>query len=531
MVETKEARIYRLRWRTLATISVSILVLVLDTTVMNLALPTIQRQLNATSSELMWMVTAYTMILGALMLTSGSLGDRIGRGKVLRVGLIVFGIASVGAFLSSTPVQLIVCRLFMGAGAALIMPNTLSTITNIFPEKERAKAIGIWAGLNGLGIVLGPIIGGFMVQHFNWNSIFFINIPVVIVALILGQFFVPDTRDDKPRKLDILGNLLSLAGLAMLIYGLNTGGSRGWTDALVLGTIISSVVLIGLFIFWERRASQPLLDLGFFRNPRFSTGVGILIIIGLALNGVIYILTYYMQFVRGYNPFGAGVRFIPFAIGMLLGSVMAHRFVKRLGARLVLAVAFIGAAIVLIIMSLLKIESLYWQLGTEFVFLGLCLGSISATIADTIMGSLPKARAGIGSAVNTTFQMIAGSIGVAVLGGILSSIYKGHFLDSATTISGLPEQVVQKASDSVGIAISIANSGQLPENLANLLSQAAKQSFMDGWSIILITSGTIFVIGAMVVLKFLRSRQDTSVPEPVLRQDDKRKVELQGGKK
>jgi DHA2 family multidrug resistance protein-like MFS transporter len=264
MIETKEARIYRLRWRTLATISVSILVLVLDTTVMNLALPTIQRQLNATSSELMWMVTAYTMILGALMLTSGSLGDRIGRGKVLRVGLIVFGIASVGAFLSSTPVQLIVCRLFMGAGAALIMPNTLSTITNIFPEKERAKAIGIWAGLNGLGIVLGPIIGGFMVQHFNWNSIFFINIPVVIVALILGQFFVPDTRDDKPRKLDILGNLLSLAGLAMLIYGLNTGGSRGWTDALVLGTIISSVVLIGLFIFWERRASQPLLDLGFF---------------------------------------------------------------------------------------------------------------------------------------------------------------------------------------------------------------------------------------------------------------------------
>ena len=193
MIETKEARIYRLRWRTLATISVSILVLVLDTTVMNLALPTIQRQLNATSSELMWMVTAYTMILGALMLTSGSLGDRIGRGKVLRVGLIVFGIASVGAFLSSTPVQLIVCRLFMGAGAALIMPNTLSTITNIFPEKERAKAIGIWAGLNGLGIVLGPIIGGFMVQHFNWNSIFFINIPVVIVALILGQFFVPDT--------------------------------------------------------------------------------------------------------------------------------------------------------------------------------------------------------------------------------------------------------------------------------------------------------------------------------------------------
>jgi EmrB/QacA subfamily drug resistance transporter len=531
MVETKEARIYRLRWRTLATISVSILVIVLDTTVMNLALPTIQRQLNATSAELLWMVTAYTMMLGALMLTSGSLGDRIGRGKVLRAGLIVFGIASVGAFFSNTSVQLIVCRLFMGAGAALIMPSTLSTITNIFPERERGQAIGIWAGLNASGIVLGPIIGGFMVQHFNWNSIFFINIPVVIIALILGQFFVPDTRDERPRKLDIVGNILSLVGISMLIYGLNTGGSRGWTDAQVLGTIMGSVALIGLFIFWERRALQPLLDLSLFRNPRFSTCVGILIIIGLALNGVIYILTYYMQFVRGYNPFGAGVRFVPFAIGMLLGSIMAHRFVKRFDARRVLAVGFIGATIVLIIMSLLKIDSIYWQLGMEFFFLGLFLGSISASVTDTIMGSLPKARAGIGSAVNTTFQMIAGSIGVAVLGGILTSIYKAHFLETVTAISGLPQQVTQKASDSIGIAIGIANSGQLPANLANDLAQVAKQSFMDGWSVILTISGTIFVIGALVVLKFLRSRQNTLVQKPVIRQDDKPKAELQGGKK
>ncbi len=228
--ETKEARMYRLRWWTLVTIGISILVTILDTTVMNVALPTIQRQLNATGSDLLWMVNAYEMVLGALIITTGSLADRFGRGKLLRIGLLIFGISSLAAFLSRSPTQLIIARIFMGTGAATIAPCTLSTITNVFPAKERGQAIGVWAGLNAVGLALGPIIGGMLVQHFNWNSIFIVNIPVVIVALILGWFFVPDTKDSHPRKLDLLGNFLALAGLAALIYGLISAGSRGWTD-------------------------------------------------------------------------------------------------------------------------------------------------------------------------------------------------------------------------------------------------------------------------------------------------------------
>lgn len=260
MNEAKENRIYQQRWWTLTAISISLLVIVLDTTIMNVALPTIQKQLGATSSQLQWMVIGYTMMLGALLLTTGSLGDRIGRGKTLRAGLIVFGISSVCAFLSTTPTQLIIWRIFMGAGAALIMPSTLSTITNVFPQKERGQAIGVWAGLSAFGIALGPIIGGFLVQHFNWNSIFMINIPIVIIALILGWFFVPNTRDNQPRKLDIIGNLLSLTGLALLIYGLTTGGSRGWIDPTVLGPLFSSLVLLTSFIVWEKHTPYPLLD-------------------------------------------------------------------------------------------------------------------------------------------------------------------------------------------------------------------------------------------------------------------------------
>jgi EmrB/QacA subfamily drug resistance transporter len=511
--EAKENRIYQQRWWTLTAISISLLVIVLDTTIMNVALPTIQKQLGATSSQLQWMVIGYTMMLGALLLTTGSLGDRIGRGKTLRAGLIVFGISSVCAFLSTTPTQLIIWRIFMGAGAALIMPSTLSTITNVFPQKERGQAIGVWAGLSAFGIALGPIIGGFLVQHFNWNSIFMINIPIVIIALILGWFFVPNTRDNQPRKLDIIGNLLSLTGLALLIYGLTTGGSRGWIDPTVLGPLFSSLVLLTSFIVWEKHTPYPLLELNFFKNPRFSAGIGILVIIGLALNGVIYILTYNMQFVRGYDPFGAGLRFMPFAIGMLLGSVIANGFVKQFGPKAVMVTGFLGVAVVLIIMSFLKINSPYLQLGLELFFFSLFLGSIASSVTNVIMGSIPKAKAGIGSAICTTFQTVAGTVGVSVLGAILAGIYTANFILVATTIPELPSILVQKASDSIGVAIGIANSGRLPEILANALVQTAKISFMDGWKTVLFISSIIFAIGAFISLKYMPSRKETLMQE------------------
>ena len=511
--ETLAARIYRLRWWTLITISISVLVCILDMTVMNVALPTIQKQLGATSSQLLWMVNVYTMLSGSLMITSGGLGDRIGRGKMLTAGLVVFGLASLGAAFSGNPTQLIFCRVFMGAAEAMIMPSTLSTITNVFPEKERGQAIGVWAGLNALGVAMGPIVGGLMLSHFSWNSIFWINIPVVIIALTLGRFFVPDTRDSVPHKLDIIGNLLSLAGLASLIYGLINGGSRGWTDTLVLGALIGSLVIISLFILWERRVKEPLLDLRFFGNARFSTGIAILIIMGLALNGVMYVLTYYLQIIHGYTPLSAGLRFIPAAFGMLLGAISADKLVLRFGQKAVMTAGFIGTAAVLFVFSMLKVDSSFWLLGTEEAFFGVFLGFVVAPVTNIIMSNLPKEKTGLGSAINSSFRQIAGTLGVAVLGGILGSVYSSHFLKAAVNINSLPAVLVQKASDSVGVAMGIVRSGQLHGALADKLSLAAKDSFMDGWRVIMLICSCIFIVGAVIVLKFVPSRKEINTDD------------------
>ena len=506
MIEAREARIYRRRWWTLAAIALSILVIVLDATVMNVALPTIQRELNATNSQLLWMVNAYTMVFGALMLTTGSLGDRFGRAKILQAGVVVFGLSSIGAYLAGSATTLIIWRILMGAGAAMILPATLAIITNVFPEKERGKAIGVWAGLNAVGIALGPIIGGALVQHFNWNSIFLINIPVAVIALILGWFLIPDSRDSNPRKLDIVGNILSLAGLSALIYGLINGGSRGWTNPQVLGPLIGSVVIILIFVLWERRVSQPLLEIALFRNARFSAGIGVLIIMGLGLNGFQYVLTFYMQFVKGYNALGTGLRFLPLAMGILLGAVTADSAVKRLGTKWVMLLGFVGTAVMFIFISRFKIDSPFWQLGTELFFSALFLGYILAPVMDAIMGALPKAKAGTGSAVSTVFRMIAGAIGVAAMGAIVGSIYTSNFVKSAASISGLPAALSQKAGDSIGMALGIAKSGQLSPELAGSLAQTARQSFMDGWQTMAIISCAIFVVGAQVVLKFMPAR-------------------------
>ena len=512
-VANMKGRAYRLRWWTLAVISLSLLISILDCSVLNVALPTIQRELNATSSQLMWMVNAYTMVFGALMLTSGSLGDRIGRAKLLQAGIAVFGLASLGAFFSNSPNNLIVWRIVQGAGAAMLVPATLAIITDLFPKEERAKAIGIWAGIQGVGIALGPIIGGLLVQNFNWNSIFLINIPVAAIAFIAGWFLVPDSRDSQPRKLDVGGNLLVLAGLASLIYGLVNGLSKGWTDPQVVGTLIAAAVLIVAFVIWEKRLTQPLMELGFFRNARFSAGIISLIIMGLGLNGVNYVLTYYMQFVKGYSALETGLRYLPLAAGLLLGAVTTEKFEKQFGARTILSLGFIGSAIMIFTASRISIDTPFWQMGIEFLFLGLFLGFVMTAVTDAIMGAIPKAQAGIGSAMNSVFRTISGTIGVAVLGGIVSSIYGTNLLKLTGSISELPASIAKTASDSIGVALGIAGSGKLPPETAAALVQASKQSFMDGWQVMALTSGGLFVIGTLLVLKFMPSRTTNRASE------------------
>ena len=509
MNELKNTREYRMRWLTLVVIAVSVLIVVLDSTIVNIALPTLQRELNTTIAQLQWIITAYIMVFGALMLTTGSLADRWGRARLLQLGIVVFAGASAAAAFADSAWQLIMWRAVMGVGGAMILPATLAIITNVFPREERGKAIGVWAGLNGIGIALGPIIGGLIIDNLQWNWIFLINLPIAAVALIAGWFLVPNSRDPNPKRLDIPGTFLSIAALSSLVYGLIQGGEVGWGDPVVIATLAGAAVLIFLFILWERHTDNPMLALEFFKNRRFSAGVGAVCLMALAMIGITFGLTLYMQFVQGYTALETGLRFIPFALGILIGASSADRVVARLGTTKVIVIGFIGTAIAGALAAFWQVDTAYWQLGAVLFGIGFFLGYVAAPATTAVMGALSEAKAGIGSAMNTVGRMTAGSIGVAVIGSVLSTIYSSSFTEATAAIPDLPAEIVAAASDSVGTAVTIAP--QLPSPLGELMAEAAKQSFMDGWQVMAFVTCGMSIIGAIVILKFMPPRHEDTL--------------------
>jgi EmrB/QacA subfamily drug resistance transporter len=498
---------YRMRWWTLLVIAISVLVVVLDSTIVNIALPTLQRELGSSFSDLQWMINVYIMIFAALMLTTGALGDRIGRKKMLQAGIIFFGVSSLFASMADTSGGLILWRAIMGVGGAMMLPATLAILTNVFPREERGKAIGVWAGLNGIGIALGPIIGGVIIDNLNWNWIFLVNIPITIIALIAGWFLIPESRDPNPKKLDIPGTILSSAALALLIFGLIKGSDWGWTSIGILASLAGAVVSGLLFILWERKTENPMLELGFFKNARFSAGVFSVSMMALAMIGITFGLTLYMQFVNGYTALETGLRFVPLALGVFIGAGSSDKIVEKLGTTKIITVGYLGSAIVLLLASFWEVNTAYWQLGTLFFFFGFFLGYIAAPATTAVMGALPEARAGIGSAMNTVSRMVAGSIGVAALGSTLNSLYTTNFKDAITNVVGLPAEIVEASSESIGAAVTIAEG--LPPDVGEALAEVAKGSFMDAWQIMAFISLSICVIGALIVVKVMPPRHES----------------------
>lgn len=500
------SRAYRMRWWTLVVIAVSVLIVVIDSSIVNIALPTLQRELGTTMSELQWIVSAYIMAFAAMMLTMGALGDRLGRARMLHAGIVIFGGASLAAAFASTGGQLIIWRAIMGIGGAMILPATLAILTNVFPREERGKAIGVWAGLNGIGIALGPIIGGLIIDELQWNWIFLVNIPIAVVALTAGWFLVPDSRDPNPKRLDPQGTVLSAAALSALVFGLIQGGNWGWTDGAVIGSLAGSVALMALFALWERHTTHPMLEIGFFRSARFSVGVGAVSMMALALVGMTFALTLYMQFVNGYGALETGIRFVPLALGIFMGAGSADKLVSRLGTTRVIVTGFAGTAVIGALASFWEVNTAYWQIGAMFFGLGFFLGYIAAPATDAVMGALPEARAGVGSAMNTVSRLVAGSIGVAALGAVLSTIYSSSFERAASAIAGLPADVAEAASDSVGAAVTIA--AKLPPGLGDAVARAARESFMDGWQIMAFFTCGMSVIAALLILRFMPPRHE-----------------------
>jgi EmrB/QacA subfamily drug resistance transporter len=487
-----------MRWKTLGVLSLSLIIIGLDNTILNVALPTLQEEFDASASGLQWMVDSYLLVFAGLLLVFGTLGDRLGRKRALQAGVTIFGLASLGALVADSAGQVIAVRALMGVGAALIMPATLSIIANVFPPEERGKAIGIWAALAAIGIGLGPLAGGLLLEWFDWWSVFLVNVPFALAALLLGIRWVPESRDPRPGSFDLTGAALSTIGFSVLVYAVIEAPDEGWLSGLILGLFAVSAVLLAAFLWWERRTAEPMLDLSFFRSARFSVGTVAVSVAFFALLGGIFALTQYLQFAHGYSAIEAGAVMSPLALGLIMGAGSSNRAVGRLGTARVVAAGLVGIGTLLAL-------TLLWQPNTStlwllawFFALALSMGWVMAPATDAVVGAVPAARSGVASAMNTVARMVSGALGVAVVGSLVNSLYSDDLSDS---IGSLPPAAQDAAKESIGAASAVA--AQAPPEVGRGLFSAASDAFVSAMGIGLAVGAAMAVVTAVVVARLL----------------------------
>jgi EmrB/QacA subfamily drug resistance transporter len=503
------------RWKTLAVLSLSLVIIGLDNTILNVALPTLQDEFDASNSKLQWMVDSYLLVFAGLLLVFGTLGDRFGRKLALQAGVSIFGLASLGALIADSANEVIAVRAAMGVGAALIMPATLSIIANVFTGAERGKAIAIWAGLAAVGIGLGPLTGGLLLEWFSWSSIFLVNVPFAILALLLGMRYVPESRDPKPGSFDLPGAALSTAGFSVLVYSIIEAPEQGWLSGMILGSLATSVALLGAFFWWERHTPEPMLDLSFFRNRSFSVGTAAVSVAFFALLGGIFALTQYLQFAHGYSAIAAGALMSPIALGLMMGAGSSSHAVHRLGTSRVVAVGLSGLAVMLALTAFFEPNTSALALIAWFFGLALAMGWIMAPATEVVVGAVPAAKSGVASATNTVARMVSGALGVAVLGSLVSSLYAN---DVEGSLAGLPPDARAAAEDSIGAANAIA--AQLPPDAASGVLATSGEAFSQAMGVGLLVAAVLAGVAAVVVARFLPSREplavETEVAEPVV---------------
>jgi DHA2 family multidrug resistance protein-like MFS transporter len=507
-----ERTVHDRRWWILGTLVISLLVVVLDNTILNVALKTIQQDLSATQSQLAWSVNAYTLVFAGLLFTYGVLGDRYGRRRALVIGLVIFGVASALSAFSRSPEALIASRALMGVGGAAVMPSTLSIITNVFEPDERGKAIGIWAGFVGVAVAIGPITGGILLEHFWWGSVFLVNVPVVLLALAAILWIVPESKDPDPQGLDPLGVALSIVGLVLLVYGIIKGGeTTEWGSALVLGPLLGGLAVLALFLWLQRRTASPMLDVTLFRNPAFSAACGAVTLVMFALFGAVFFMSFYLQYARDYTPLEAGVRLLPVAVALSFFAPRSAALVHRIGAKAVCAAGMLLMTAAFAGYRLIDAEtSIWWVLLLLFVQ-GTGMAHVVAPATESIMSTLPRERAGAGSAVNTTVRQVGGALGVAILGSILSASYRAGITPS---LSVLPESARRAAGESIGSTQLAAQA--LPPAARAELDNAAVEAFVQGMHAAATGSALVALLGALVVLRWLPGRRlPSTVPAEV----------------
>jgi EmrB/QacA subfamily drug resistance transporter len=494
--------IHRRRWFLLAIMCLSLVMVVMSVAGLNVALPSLQRDLGATATELQWIIDAYALVFAALLLPAGALGDRFGRKRALLLGLVIFAFGSVIGGIGTGAAQIIAGRIINGIGAAFVMPATLSLLTTIFPPEERRKAIALWAGFAGAGGALGPIVSGALLERFWWGSAFLVNVPVVLIVVIAVAVFSPTSKDPNATPLDPLGALLSLVGLASLVFGIIEGPERGWTDGAVLVAFVLAAIGLSAFLAWERRSTHPMLPLTFFRDRRMSVGSGVVTVAFFIMFGLFFMFSLYLQFVRAYSPLSAGLATLPLALTLVAVAPRSAALAERIGTGAVIAWGFILVAAGFAVLVFVSPTSPYLVLVVALVLLGAGMSLTAAPATGSIMSAVPQAKAGVGSAVNDTTREVGGALGIAVLGSIGNAVYRSSVkLDDLA----LPPQIKAMAKESVGgAATALANAGPA----AGQLAARAGTAFTHAFNVAAGVSVVLALIAAAVVAKVFNRKAE-----------------------
>ena len=492
------------RWLALAVLCVSLLMVSLDNTVLNVALPTLVRDLNATTTELQWIVDAYVIVFAGLLLVMGSLADRIGRKRVFLAGLAAFAAGSAWAAFSGSVGVLIAARASMGIGGAMMMPSTLAIITDMFGDPaERQRAIGIWAGTTGLGVALGPIIGGLLLARFWWGSVFLINVPIAVVGAACAVPLIPDSKNPAVLAPDLAGALLSIAGLGLVLWSLIEAPVRGWSSPLVITAGVGGLAVLAVFVLWERRSSHPMLNLEFFRRRRFSAAVCSVGLATFGLFGTLFVLTQFLQFGLGYSALQAGIRVLPAAGAIAVVAPLSTLLVRAAGTKITVAAGLLVVAAGLTQLSTASATTTFTGILPGLILLGVGAGLTIPAGTESVMGSLPSAHTGVGSATNGAFLQIGGALGVAVIGSLLSTRYQDA-MTSALAPYHVPPAVMQVILGSVGGALGVA--AHLGGVLGAALGHLARSAFASGMDLGLTTGAWVAAAGCLIALIALPSR-------------------------
>jgi DHA2 family multidrug resistance protein-like MFS transporter len=497
-------------WIGLAALALPCVIYSMDLTVLYLAVPQITADLRPSASQLLWIVDIYGFLVAGSLVTMGTLGDRIGRRRVLLYGATAFAVTSVLAAYSTSAEMLIFARALQGIAAATLAPSTLSLIRNMFNDpRERTLAIGVWVASFSVGAVIGPLVGGLILAHFFWGAVFLLNVPIAATALVASILIVPDSRDPSGASLDLPGALLSIVGITALVFGIIEAPGAGWTDPLILGSFALAAILGVAFAWRETHTAHPMLDIALFRNPRFSAGAGAIGLTFFAMFAMIFGLTQYLQFVLGKTALEAGLLMLALAFGIPIGARASVKAVERAGTKRVLSVALVVIAVVLASFALWDVDTADWTIVLTLFVLAFAMANVMAPATASVMGAVPEAKAGVGSAMNDLVRQLGGALGVAVIGSVMNTVYRDQMTD---VVAGLPAALADAASDSVGAAVAIGT--QVGGAAGDALAAAARTSFVDALGVAAPVAAVVALATAGLVARYMPARPQPAEPVP-----------------